>query len=102
MMMCVIQRMTEDRMGYATIGLVPLGFVLGFVSRLRILLMVVALLLPLSIIFARLQASGFLDTMLTIMIAQAILQTSYFLGLLSRAAFEAFFGGRPIDDRCGG
>jgi hypothetical protein len=102
MMMCVIQRMTEDRMGYATIGLVPLGFVLGFVSRLRILLMVVALLLPLSIIFARLQASGFLDTMLTIMIAQTVLQTSYFSGLLSRAAFEAFFGRRPIDDRCCG
>jgi hypothetical protein len=101
-MVCVIQWMTEDGMGYAVIGLVPLGFAMGVVSRLEILVMVVALLLPFSMLFARLQASGFLDAMLTIMIAQTILQTSYFLGLLARAAFEAFFGPRPIDNRCGG
>ena len=83
-------------MGYTAIGLILLGFAVGMTLQLRPLLLVVIFLLPLSIAVARLQNFTFLDTALTIMIAQTLLQTSFFCGLLARTALDAALGERPI------
>jgi hypothetical protein len=75
-------------MGYAAIALAIIGLLIGLAFRLRVLLALVALLLVVSIAFAVGHGFGFLNTALTILIAQTILQTSYFLGLVISAAFD--------------
>jgi hypothetical protein len=72
-------------MGYAAIALAIMGLLTGMMSRLRVLLTIVALLLPVSVAFALSAGFGFLNTALTVLIAQTILQTSYFLGLVAAA-----------------
>jgi hypothetical protein len=52
-------------------------------------LSVLALLLLVSIMFSLARGFSFLDTALTIMVVQTILQGSYFLGLVVRAFFGA-------------
>jgi hypothetical protein len=73
-----------------------LGFAVGTFSRLRILLMVVALLAPLSILFALAWDFSALGAATINMVAQTILQASYFLGLVTRAGFGEVDGARPI------
>jgi hypothetical protein len=75
-------------MGYAAIALAVLGLLTGIAFRLRVLLTLVALLLVVSIAFAVSQGFSFLNTALTILIAQTIFQTSYFLGLVVTAVFH--------------
>jgi hypothetical protein len=76
-------------MEYAAIALGILGVAVGLVFRLKMLLPIVALLLMLSIAFSLARRFSFLDTALTVIVAQAILQGSYFLGLVIRAVFTA-------------
>ena len=76
-------------MVYAAIALAFVGAAVGLVFRLKILLPVLGLLLIVSIAFSLERGFSFLDTALTIMIVQTILQGSYFLGLLIRAIFLA-------------
>lgn len=80
----------------AAIALAILGFAVGVVFRLRILLSILAVLLVVSIVFAFARGFTFLDTALTIMAAQTIVQASYFLGLVVRAVFTAAYRVRPI------
>jgi hypothetical protein len=75
-------------MGYAAIALAILGLLTGIAFRLRVLLTLVALLLVVSIAFAVSHGFSFLNTALTILIAQTVFQTSYFLGLVVTAVFH--------------
>ena len=83
-------------MGYAAFSLAILGFAVGAVFRLKVLLLILAVLLLVSIVFSLACGFGFFDTALTIMAAQTILQGSYFLGLVARAFFAADHRIRPI------
>jgi hypothetical protein len=83
-------------MGSAAIALVILGFAVGAVFRLKILLSILALVLVITIVFSLTRGFTFLDTALTIMAAQTIVQTSYFLGLVLRAVLTAAHRMRPI------
>jgi hypothetical protein len=76
-------------MGYAIVALAMLGFAIGAVFRLKVLLSILALLLLVSIAFSFARGLNFLDTALMIMVVQTILQGSYFLGLVARAFFAA-------------
>jgi hypothetical protein len=75
-------------MGYAAIALAIFGLLTGIAFRLRVLLTLVALLLVVSIAFAVSHGFSFLNTALTILVAQTIFQTSYFLGLVISAVFH--------------
>lgn len=76
-------------MGYAAITLAILGFAVGVMFRLKTLLLILGLLLLVSIIFSVGSGFTFFDAALTIMVAQTIIQGSYFLGLVARAVFSA-------------
>jgi len=76
-------------MGFAAIGLSMLGFAIGVLFRLRLMLLAVALLLLTSIVFSVSRGFNFLDTAVMVMAAQTILQGSYFLGLVARTMFSA-------------
>lgn len=73
-------------MGYAAIALALLGLAVGVLFRLQVLLIVIALLLSFSIIFSLGTGLSFFDGLLTIVAAQTVIQGSYFLGLIARAA----------------
>jgi hypothetical protein len=83
-------------MVYAAIALAVLGFAVGVAFRLQILLSILALLLLVSIVFSLARGFSFLDTALTIMVVQTILQGSYFMGLVIRAVFTPANRARPI------
>ena len=76
-------------MGYAAIALAVLGLAVGIMFRLQVLLIVIALLLLSSIVFAFGSGLDFFDGLLTIMAAQTVVQGSYFLGLIMRAALTS-------------
>ncbi len=83
-------------MGEAAVALAVLGFAVGLVFRLKVLLPILALLLIGSIGFSLERGFSFLETALTIMVAQSIVQGCYFLGLLVRAFFFPNRRARPI------
>lgn len=83
-------------MGNAAVALAVLGFAVGTVFRLWILLPILALLLLGSIAFSIVSGFSFRDTALMIMTAQALVQGGYFLGLVIRALFCAAYRMRPI------
>jgi hypothetical protein len=83
-------------MGNAAVALAIMGFAVGVLFRLKILLLILALLLMASIVFSLTRGFTFLDTALTIMAAQTIVQGSYFLGLVVRAVVAAAQRTRPI------
>jgi hypothetical protein len=72
------------------------GAAVGLAFRLKVLLPVLALLLVVSVVFSLNRGFGFLDTALTIMVVQTILQASYFLGLVIRAVLTAGHRMRPV------
>ena len=76
-------------MGYATIALATLGFSVGVVFRLKMLLLVLAVLLVGSIGFSLANNFTVLKTALTIVITQCTFQGGYFLAILARAAFAS-------------
>ena len=83
-------------MVYAAIALASVGVAVGLMFRLKILLPVLGLLLVVSVVFSLERGFSFLDTALTIMVVQTILQGSYFLGLVIRAVFASAYRMRPI------
>ncbi|HWO38101.1 MAG TPA: hypothetical protein VNO32_55710 [Candidatus Acidoferrum sp.] len=83
-------------MVYAAIALALVGAAVGLVFRLKILLPVLGLLLVVSVVFSLGRGFSFLDTALTIMVVQTILQGSYFLGLVIRTVFAAAYRMRPV------
>ena len=83
-------------MGNAAVALALLGFAVGALFRLRILLPILALLLMVSIVFSLARGLTFLDTTLIIVAAQTILQGSYFLGLVIRALLTAAYRMLPV------
>lgn len=76
-------------MGYVALALALAGFAVGMVFRLQILLLVIALLLPISILFSIGSQFSFIDTLLTVMAVQTIVQGSFFLGLMARTAMAS-------------
>ena len=72
-------------MGDAAIALAILGFAVGVAFRLKVLLSILGLLLVASMVFSLTRGFSFLDTALTIMAVQCIVQACYFLGLVVRA-----------------
>ena len=80
----------------AAVALALLGFAVGALFRLRILLSILALLVVVSIVFSLARGFGFLNTALTIMAVQTIVQGSYFLGLVIRALLTAACRMRPM------
>lgn len=76
-------------MGNAAIALAILGFAIGAVFRLKILLVILALLVVVSVVFSLSWGFTFLDTALTVMAVQSIVQGSYFMGLVARAVLAA-------------
>jgi hypothetical protein len=83
-------------MVYAAIALAIVGVAVGLAFRLKTLLPVLALLLVASVVFSLSRGFSFLETALTIMVVQTILQGSYFLGLVIRAVFTAAYRMRPV------
>jgi hypothetical protein len=86
----------DIKMTDAAIALAILGFAVGAVFRLKVLLSIVALLLVASIAFSLSRGFSFQGTALTVMVAQCILQGSYFLGLVVRAVVSAAYRARLI------
>jgi hypothetical protein len=76
-------------MGNAVIALAIVGFAVGVMFRLKILLSILGLLLIASIILSLARGLSFPDTALTIMAVQCIVQSSYFLGLVVRAVLTS-------------
>lgn len=81
-------------MEYAATALATLGVAAGMAFRFKVLLPIIGVVLLASIIFSLATGFGFMDTALTVLMAQATLQGSYFLGLLIRAIFSALQGMR--------
>ena len=76
-------------MTYAAIALAMMGFVVGVMFRFRVLLPILLALLLVSVVFSHSHESSFLGIVWTVMLAQAIVQASYFLGLVARTLFAA-------------
>lgn len=74
-------------MEYAAVILAIVGFAVGLTSRMKVLLPVVGVLFLASLGFSIGQGFTFLESALTLIVAQTILQTCYFLGLIARAIF---------------
>jgi hypothetical protein len=72
-------------MGLVAAALAILGLAIGIAFRLRVLLPILGLLLVISSVFAVAGGLDFVNTALVVITAQAIVQTSYFLGILARA-----------------
>jgi hypothetical protein len=77
-------------MGYAAIGLCIFGFAVGLTFRLRAFLLFVGLVLIASIVFSLGSGFSFLSTLMVVMAAQTILQSSYFIGLVVRTIFSSY------------
>jgi hypothetical protein len=74
--------------GYTAVGLSVVGFVVGLTLRLRTLLLFVGLVLIAAIVYSVDAGFEFFGTFLNIMTAEAILQGSYFVGLVVRNFFS--------------
>lgn len=81
-------------MVYTAIALAISGVAAGILLQLKIFLPFVGLLLVGSVAFALANGFSFVDTALTIIVAQTILQGGYFLGVVIRAIIV--HGKRPI------
>ena len=73
-------------MEYYAVGIAVLGAAVGVVFRWRVLLPIIGLLPLASIIFAISRGLGVLDTAIVIIVAEAILQGGYLVGVLIRTA----------------
>jgi hypothetical protein len=86
-------------MVYAAIALALLGFAIGAAFRLghllAMLVLLLVLLLVLSVAFAIAYHLSLFDSALLIMAVQAIVQASYFLGLVVRKMLTDHRG-RPL------
>ena len=73
---------------YTAVGLSVVGFVVGLTLRLSTFLVFVGLVLIAAIVYSIDAGFGFFSTLLNIMAAEAILQGSYFVGLVVRNFFS--------------
>ena len=73
---------------YTAVGLSVVGFVVGLTLRLSTFLVFVGLVLIAAIAYSIDAGFGFFSTLLNIMVAEAILQGSYFVGLVVRNFFS--------------
>ena len=83
-------------MGYATITLAIMGIAVGAIFRLKVLLAVLAILLLASILVSVGRGLNFLDTALTIMVVQTVVQAGYFVGLVARAVLTSSHGAERV------
>jgi hypothetical protein len=81
-------------MGGAAIALAILGVAVGVLFRLKVLLPILVLVLLGSIVFSLAYGFSFLETTLTTMAAQGVVQGCYFLGLVVRAIVTARRGAK--------
>jgi hypothetical protein len=79
-------------MMYSAIGLAVTGVAVGLAFRWKVLLPVIVLLPLAAIIFSVSRGLSYGDTAIVIIVAEAILQGSYFAGLLVRSALSAITG----------
>ncbi len=80
----------------ASITLTILGFAVGALFRLRILILVAVLVLAASVVFSLSHGFTFQGAALTMIAAQCLFQGSYFLGVVVRVAICAAYRGRLI------
>ncbi len=76
-------------MGYAAVILATIGFAIGTRFRMRTLVPVLVLLLLVSIGVSAARGSSVLEAALTVILAQTIVQCSYFVGLLAHSILSA-------------
>ena len=86
-------------MEYAAGALAIFGIIVGLRFRFRVLLPLILLLFLASLVFSFLRGLGVVETLLTIVAAQAILQGCYFGGLLIRRVFKFAQRRRPLPER---
>jgi hypothetical protein len=79
-------------MGIAAIAVAILGVALGLTFRLRFLLGVILTALVMTTIFVSTQSYGVLKSLLIIVVAQVLLQSGYFAGLVARGVFFRVWG----------
>ena len=72
-------------MGFGAVALVILGFAVGTMFRITVLLPILLLLLIAAIAFSVVQGFSLLEGALVVFLAQTIVQVSYFLGLIAHA-----------------
>jgi hypothetical protein len=75
-------------MEYASIVLAFLGLAVGVRFRFKVLLPMLPLLVVASVIFAATNGYSFTQTVITVVVAQVILQVCYFVGIATRAFFS--------------
>jgi hypothetical protein len=85
-----------SRMGYAAVVLAILGFGVGLAFRLKVLLMILALLLVFSVVIAIAQGFDLVHTAVTIIETQTSTQVGYFLGVVARSIFHSVRRMHPI------
>ena len=76
-------------MEFAARVLVIIGFVVGTMFRINVLLPLLLLLLVVSIAFSVVSGFSVLETALMVFLAQTIVQVSYILGLIAHAVLLA-------------
>jgi hypothetical protein len=72
-------------MGYAAIALAMLGLAVGLTSRVWALLPILVLLFFVTVGYSVQQHFGIFDAVLVTVLAQIIIQSCYFIGLVVRA-----------------
>src|SRR5450631_1618891 len=76
-------------MGYAAVVLAILGFGVGAAFRLKVLLLILAVLLVFSAVFEIAQGFDFVHIVVTIIETQTSAQVGYFLGVVARSIFHS-------------
>jgi len=79
-------------MGIAAIAVAILGVALGLTCRLRFLLAVILTALVMTTVFVSTQSYGVLKSLLVIVVAQVLLQSGFFAGLVARSVFSRVSG----------
>jgi hypothetical protein len=92
-------------MMYLAIGLAGLGTAVGLAFRWRVLLPIIVLMPFAVIIFSASHGATLKNVLITVLIAEALLQGGYFTGLFIRSVLSAgrrsiraanLFGSRPV------
>jgi hypothetical protein len=76
-------------MEYTAVALAVFGVIIGLRFRFRVLLFFALLLPLLCVAFALTNRFGGIETLLTILAAEAVLQGGYYVGLIVRASYKA-------------
>jgi hypothetical protein len=77
-------------MGYAAFAFAILRFALGMRVRMKVLLPILLLLLLASVVLSIARGLFVADAVVTVVLAQAIVQWAYFFGLVVRGLFVVF------------